>query len=278
MADDVATTNVDTLPQTGGDDTLTVTNTDQIQVTDFFDGAGGTDTIVIGAGPAEVVVNLRLGGTDAGTGFHNYEGITFVNTTGGSIVFLNASQFGTGLISSALAVKGTATANQSIDIVDASNFSAEDWSFTDWGPGDGLGIDGTAGADTLIGSSQIDLFRGGLGKDIMTGGLGNDTFSLRNIKESTKGANRDVIMDFNHGEGDGIDLNVIDAKRGVAGNQTFKFIGGKAFHDRPGELQVKYNTNTDIAIVSGDVNGDGKADFQIEVHSDTPLVKFDFFL
>ena len=79
-------------------------------------------------------------------------------------------------------------------------------------------------------------------------------------------------------EGDDIDLAGIDAKAGVAGNQAFKFIGAAKFHHKAGELQVKYNDATDIAIVSGDVNGDGKADFQIEVHSATALQATDFIL
>jgi len=33
-----------------------------------------------------------------------------------------------------------------------------------------------------------------------------------------------------------------------------------------------------IAIVQGDTDGNGKADFQIEVHSATALVKADFIL
>jgi hypothetical protein len=41
-------------------------------------------------------------------------------------------------------------------------------------------------------------------------------------------------------------------------------------------LQVKYNATSHIGIVAGDINGDGRADFQIEVHSDAALAKADF--
>jgi len=86
-------------------------------------------------------------------------------------------------------------------------------------------------------------------------------------------------MDFSGvgGEGDKIDLGGIDAKKG-AGNQTFKYIGAAKFHHKVGELQVKYNAVTDVAIVSGDIDGNGKADFQIEVHSAAALAKGDFIL
>ncbi|MEZ5829043.1 MAG: hypothetical protein R3D30_07705 [Hyphomicrobiales bacterium] len=46
-------------------------------------------------------------------------------------------------------------------------------------------------------------------------------------------------MDFNRAEQDGIDLRTIDAMKGVAGNQTFKFIGKQGFHDVKGELRFE---------------------------------------
>jgi len=52
----------------------------------------------------------------------------------------------------------------------------------------------------------------------------------------------------------------------------------RVLHHKVGELQVKYNAVTDIAIVSGDIDGNGKADFQIEVHSAAALAKADFIL
>jgi serralysin len=124
------------------------------------------------------------------------------------------------------------------------------------------------------------LLSGGIGKDTMSGGADADWFSYDFKSESVKGANRDVILDFsgvNGGELDQIDLFDIDAKKG-AGNQAFKFIGAQKFHHKAGELQVKYNAATDIAIVSGDIDGNGKADFQIEVHSIAALAKADFIL
>jgi hypothetical protein len=97
-----------------------------------------------------------------------------------------------------------------------------------------------------------------------------------------KGAGRDVIFDFDGTRDVGddldlIDLSGIDAKKGH-GNQAFHFIGAQKFHHKAGELQVKYNSVTDIAIVSGDIDGNGKADFQIEVHSAAALAKADFIL
>lgn len=68
----------------------------------------------------------------------------------------------------------------------------------------------------------------------------------------------------------------IDAKVGVAGDQQFKFIGQQNFHDKKGELHFKFaGSNT---IVEGDVNGDGKADFQIELSGQIQLLGFNFNL
>jgi hypothetical protein len=75
-----------------------------------------------------------------------------------------------------------------------------------------------------------------------------------------------------------VETKWLDADLHKHGNQAFHFIGAQKFHHKAGELQVKYNSVTDIAIVSGDIDGNGKADFQIEVHSAAALAKADFIL
>jgi len=138
-------------------------------------------------------------------------------------------------------------------------------------------IFGLDGNDTLSGDVGGDTLTGGLGKDSMTGGLGADSFDCNLKTETKKGlANRDVITDFSGvgGDGDHIDLSGIDANSTKHGNQDFKFIGSKAFHDKAGELHVLHKT--DFFLVEGDINGDGRADFQIEVHSGAALSRSDF--
>jgi 6-phosphogluconolactonase (cycloisomerase 2 family) len=136
-------------------------------------------------------------------------------------------------------------------------------------------IFGLAGNDTIDGLGGGDILTGGLNKDSLTGGGGGDFFNYDLIAESTKGANRDVIEDFSRGQGDRIDLSGIDAKTG-GGNQAFKFIGVQGFHDQKGELH--FVKKAGFVLVEGDVNGDGRADFQIQVEDVARLVAADFVL
>jgi serralysin len=58
-----------------------------------------------------------------------------------------------------------------------------------------------------------------------------------------------------------IDLRKIDADTDHArGDQAFKFIGKKKFHKTDGELRYASHK------LQGDVDGDGKADFEIHVN------------
>lgn len=102
----------------------------------------------------------------------------------------------------------------------------------------------------------------------------SDIFKFVKVSEIGKSAaTRDQLMDFSDVEGDQIDVDDIDAKKGP-GNQDFKFIGAQKFHHKAGELHV-LNKGT-FFLVEGDINGDGRADFQIQATSNAPLEKTDF--
>lgn len=98
------------------------------------------------------------------------------------------------------------------------------------------------------------------GRDVSWGDSGKDRFDFNAISESKPGSsNRDQINDLKRSQDDKIDLSNIDANTKNGGNQKFNFIGDKKFSKTPGELRF------DNKIVQGDVNGDGKADFEIRV-------------
>ena len=143
-------------------------------------------------------------------------------------------------------------------------------------------ISGGSGRNILNGLGGNDVLTGGLGRDTLTGGANKDVFDFNSVLESGKTANtRDVITDFKHLIDD-IDIRTIDANSAVAGNQNFNFIGTQGFHHVAGEVRFfKQNlagTTNDKTIVAGDVNGDGAADFQIQLKGLIGLTKADFIL
>lgn len=164
------------------------------------------------------------------------------------------------------------------------HFNLSDFTFTNWNSAvDKIQIEGHINDDTLTGSAVTDhidgkagedVIKGGLGRDFLTGGGDHDIFDFDSIKESGRGgAHRDKILDFQRGVDD-IDLRTIDAKTG-GGNQKFDFIGKQDFHDQKGEL--RYADHGSKVTVQGDVNGDGKADFEIWVKAGA-LHADDFYL
>ena len=120
-------------------------------------------------------------------------------------------------------------------------------------------LKGGAGNDNLAGADSDDVLVGGAGKDTLVGGPGHDKFDFNKPGDSVTGVNRDVINNFHQNEKDKIDLATIDANTTTSGNQVFQFIGGQAFHGVAGELRYAGG------IVSGDVDGNGIADFEIKV-------------
>ena len=143
-------------------------------------------------------------------------------------------------------------------------------------------IFGLAGNDRLFGLGDDDVLTGGKGRDTMTGGLGHDVFDFNLVTETGKtAATRDVITDFTH-KVDHIDIFDIDAKSGTKKNDAFKFIGQADFHHVKGELHFEKFNNPgkahDFTIVEGDRDGDGNADFQIQLKGLVNLTKADFIL
>ena len=173
---------------------------------------------------------------------------------------------------------GDTSVDDSIGVTVTGTNSADSCS---GGDGDDVLL-GLGGRDLLDGGAGFDILVGGRGKDILTGGGDGDVFEFDYVSETGRtAATRDVITDFDRYD-DVIDLFAMDAVRGKSGDQGFTFIGRQAFHHVAGELHaVRYNlagTARDMTIVEGDTNGDGRADFQIELKGLLALTKADFIL
>ncbi|HEX5377227.1 MAG TPA: choice-of-anchor L domain-containing protein [Phenylobacterium sp.] len=133
-------------------------------------------------------------------------------------------------------------------------------------------LTGDAKANLLEGGAGNDTLVGGDGSDGLSGGAGADRFLFVGLTNSTPGA-RDAIYNFSHADGDRIDLSGIDAVAGGK-DQAFSLVG--AFSNKAGQLISVIEA--DHYAVQGDVNGDGVADFVINVYSQTTLTASDFVL
>lgn len=131
---------------------------------------------------------------------------------------------------------------------------------------------GDGGADSLFGGGGQDRLVGGAGADRMTGGAGADMFVFREVRDSPAGAGRDRILDFQPGT-DHLDLRQIDGNIRQAGNQALEFNG-----TQPGANAVWYSREGGSVFVRGDVDGDTRPDFAIQLIGISALTADDFLL
>ncbi|MFN3387859.1 MAG: beta strand repeat-containing protein, partial [Allosphingosinicella sp.] len=137
---------------------------------------------------------------------------------------------------------------------------------------------GGLGNDVLIGGAGADTIIGGGGADTMAGNGGNDIFRYFSTSDSAVGAEDTIISFF---AGDIIDLSAIDARAHTPQDNAFNFIGSAAFsgsgNGSSGQLRAQ-NTSGNNWIIEGDTNGDGTADFRINVITadGDPITAVDF--
>lgn len=128
------------------------------------------------------------------------------------------------------------------------------------------------GDDCIDAAGGDDVLVGGGGKDILFGGEGADTFKFEKPSDSRMGA-EDEVGDFEAGI-DKIDLSSIDANARAKGLQAF------ALSESGPAANAVWFGDGDEAYgprLFGDVNGDAKADFAIELTGiSSPLVASDF--
>jgi Ca2+-binding RTX toxin-like protein len=259
----------------GGDGANTITTGGGI---DIITGGLGADTVVAGGGAD--LITMR-GGADTVHGDAGVDRLV-VNYAASTTVVTMAAPTGSlaaGYTGSVADTSGNTVGFDGLENFTVTGGTANDLITT----GDGIDIiQGGAGGDTINAGLGTDTLTGGVGKDILTGGGDHDVFDFNTIKESAKGlTTRDLITDFTHGIDD-IDLSTIDANFRLHGNQHFSFIGVSQFDHEAGQLRViTHNvagTVNDKTYVAGDVNGDGRPDFMIELTGNVHLTQGDFVL
>jgi Ca2+-binding RTX toxin-like protein len=286
----------DTLEGDGGDNVLS--------------GGSGVDLLTYEHATAGVAVNLGLAtaqatggaGTDTVSLFENLTGTAFGDTLTGStaanlLTGLAGDDSLTGGSGNDTMVGGSGNDTYSVDTpsdVVTENpgegtdtvFSSVSYTLTanvevltlsgaaainGTGNGDANLITGNSASNVLSGQAGNDTLVSGGGLDSMTGGPGADHFVFGDATLSGG-----TINDFSHVQGDIIDLTGVDANSTAAGDQAFVFIGTAAFDNVAGEL--RYVLNGTSVAVSGDTNGDGVADFTLNLTNVSSLVSGDFAL
>jgi Ca2+-binding RTX toxin-like protein len=137
------------------------------------------------------------------------------------------------------------------------------------GAGSSTLILGSSGGDKIVGKATNDVIHGDAGADTQTGGAGADVFVYNALDDAALGRNKsaalDTITDFQAGT-DKLDLSDL-------GHMTFK--GQSATVSAHAVNWYVSGTDT---FVTGDVTGDGKADFIIQLKGSLALSGSDFLL
>ncbi|EYD75875.1 Serralysin [Rubellimicrobium mesophilum DSM 19309] len=242
------------LQGTDGDDVINALGGDDILL-----GARGLDHLNGGAGNDRISLDAGDDVIDGGTGRDCLvaTGSAGVTVNLGISIARQVTGLGTDVIRNIEDVEGSSGA----DIIYGNELANT--------------LKGGAGNDALRGQAGADTLIGGLGRDLLAGGADNvrDLFIFNSVAESAMGAaQRDIVNGFVHGVDD-IDLRGIDANASLAGDQAFAWGGttARAF----GLWEV---INTSNVILKGDVTGDGKADFEIQVNSIHALDTSDLLL
>ncbi|MBW8727460.1 MAG: hypothetical protein JF625_20210 [Inquilinus limosus] len=234
-----------------------------------FTALGGADKVTVHdlTGTDTIRVGIDLAGTTPAAGDGATDSVTVEGTAGIDKISLSSSadSIGIGGLQATVAIQHSEAGDLLVidagagdDVINAAAVAAGRISLT---------LSGGAGSDKLVGSAGTDIF---------IGGAGADRFQFNLASDSVVGPKADRITDFSHAQGDRIDLSVIDANTGAAGNQAFTFIGTGLFTHHAGELRFAFNgADTTIA---GDVDGNGTSDFHITLTGHIVLAAVDFVL
>jgi Ca2+-binding RTX toxin-like protein len=205
---------------------------------DWLEGGAGADTMVGGAGNDTFIIDNSLDRVTENAG----EGYDAVYTSASFDMPFNIE---------VVTIIGTAAVTitgNSLDNLLRGNEAVNT-------------LRGGAGADNLMGFGGDDVLYGGQDNDVMAGGAGADTFLYVGINDSMA-YRPDLITDFDP-LADRIDLSQIDANAALAGDQAFSWVSG--FTGQAGQALLTYDATANRTTLALDANGDGVAEFKVEI-------------
>ena len=236
---------------------------------DVLKGGGGTDVLVGGAGddtyyvdrPGGIAADALVEQADAGVDTVVYSPGIYTMADNVEIAIV----VGGPLFNSGAEIAGNSSDN------DITGSKRRDFLYGNGGDdviaggADDDVVSGGDGDDVLDGGAGYDGIFAGAGTDVLTGGADGDAFVFTDTYDSLppQFGEADLITDFGNG-GDIIDLRGIDADNTVTEDQAFVVVD--ALTGSAGQLVITDRGNG-LYGISGDVNGDGVADFLILVQS-----------
>lgn len=225
---------------------------------DYLDGGDGDDHLDGGDGDDVIDAGSGSNTVDAGSG----DDIVLISPIDGSDVVIGGA------------------GNDTVDLQDIVFDSTVNLP-------DGLVIvDGVDRAQIF----EIESIRGGHGRDhliaddhanIMVGGEGNDTFTFETLASLTNnGGPRDHVTDFR--VGDRLDLSSLGQELDeFAGKKLFFVEASSASFDEIGAVTYRHeivSEGQEITVVTGNLDGDPEAEFEIVLDGHHDLTQADFIL
>lgn len=246
----------DTLVGLGGNDSL-----DGGDGNDRLDGGAGYDILLGGAG-SDILDGGANGDTMTGGVGNDIYVVDNVNDkaielAGGGYDTVRASvSFTLGVNVEALEIGGTANykgiGNDEVNKITGNG---------------GLNtLEGRGGNDTLLGGAGADSLIGGTGNDTLSGGAGADTFIVLQESLSRPTLETDTVTDFDQAGRDKVDLRQVDANLALSGDQAFALVS--TFSKHPGQAMLFYTAAQDVTTLRLDIDGDGRADYQLKLNGD----------
>lgn len=235
--------------------------------TDYIYGDQGADQIWGGGGGDQVYGGAGGDSIEGGEGADSLYGEAFSSSTGDGGDTING---GSGNDD----IRGGAGADTLSGGADDDRISGGGLS-SDASNDKGDTCSGGAGDDVIDGNFGNDKINGGTGLDTLTGGDGNDQFIFLSVSDS-RGANIDIITDFNPNAADRIDLSAIDAVPGGSDNE-FTFRGSSGFNG-VGQVRVVQDKANGYTFIKISTDADTGAEMTIRLNGVHTLDQGNFIL